>query len=147
MAAFLLRLRIKGVRDLAVLRALETVPRELFVPHRYADLAGKDVALPIPCGQVMSEPFVVARMAEALQLKATSRVLEIGGGSGYACAILARLARDIVSVERYRGLADQARAHLEALGIANVTVLWGDGRALPPDAGPFDRVVVPCGPR
>ena len=141
-AAFLLRLRAKGVRDLAVLRALEAVPRELFVPHRYADLAAKDVALPIPCGQVMSEPFVVARMAEALALKPTSRVLEIGGGSGYACAILARLAREVLSFERYHSLAAQARAHLDVLGIANASVVWGDGHAVPPEAGDFDRLLV-----
>ena len=141
-AAFLLRLRAKGVRDLAVLRALEAVPRELFVPHRYADLAAKDVALPIPCGQVMTEPFVLARMAEALDLGPTCRLLEIGCGSGYACAVLARLASSVVSVERYRSLAAQARTRLGALGIANVTVHWGDGLALPPEAGLFDRIVV-----
>ena len=141
-AAFLLRLRAKGVRDLAVLRALEAVPRVSFVPHRYADLAAKDVALPIPCGQVMTEPFVLARMAEALELGPTCRVLEIGCGSGYACAVLARLSALVVSVERYRSLAIQARTRLGALGIVNVAVHWGDGLALPPEVGLFDRIVV-----
>ena len=141
-AAFLLRLRAKGVRDLAVLRALEAVPRDLFVPHRYADLAAKDVALPIPCGQVMTEPFVLARMAEALELGPTCRVLEVGCGSGYACAVLARLSASVVSVERYRSLATQARTRLGALGVVNVSVHWGDGLALPPEIGLFDRIVV-----
>ncbi len=141
-AEFLLRLRAKGVRDLAVLRALEAVPREIFTPHRYADLATRDVALPIACGQTMSEPFVVARMLEALAPTPASRVLEIGAGSGYTSAILARLALEVLAIERYRSLATQARARLEALGITNAAVVWGDGMAVPPAVGIFDRLLI-----
>lgn len=141
-AEFLLRLRARGVRDLGLLRALEAVPRDLFVPHRYADLAARDVALPIPCGQVMSEPYVVARMADALGLTPASRVLEIGAGSGYTTAILARLAGEVLSVERYRSLAVQARTRLDVLGILNAAVVWADGGAVPASAGQFDRLLV-----
>ncbi len=141
-AEFLLGLRAKGVRDLAVLRALEAVPREHFVSHRYADLAARDVALPIACGQTMSEPFVIARMLEALALTPGSRVLEIGAGSGYTTALLARLALEVLSVERYQGLVTQARARLEALGLSNAAVVWGDGLAVPPAAESFDRLLI-----
>ena len=141
-AEFLLRLRARGVRDLGLLRALEAVPRDLFVPHRYADLAARDVALPIPCGQVMSEPSVVARMAEALGATPASRVLEIGAGSGYTTAVLARLAGEVLSVERYRSLAVQARTRLDVLGVSNAAVVWADGGALPASAGLFDRLLV-----
>lgn len=141
-AEFLLRLRAKGVRDLAVLRALEAVPREVFVPHRYADLATRDVALPIACGQTMSEPFLVARMLEALAPAPASRVLEIGAGSGYTSAILARLSLEVLSIERYQSLATEARTRLEALGVTNAAVVWGDGMAVPPAAGVFDRLLV-----
>jgi UDP-N-acetylenolpyruvoylglucosamine reductase len=90
--AFLLRMRARGISDVAVLRALETTPRDLFVPHRYRDLALRDMALPIPCGQTMPEAWLVAVMMEALDLAPHHRVLEIGAGSGYATAIAARLA-------------------------------------------------------
>lgn len=141
-AEFLLRLRAKGVRDLQVLRALETVPRESFVPNRYADLASRDVALPIPCGQTMSEPFIVARMMEFLVLTPENRVLEIGAGSGYATAILARLSGSVVSLERYLALAEQARTRLAALDIANAEVEWADGLAIDDGKGLFDRLLV-----
>ena len=85
--AFLLRMRARGISDVAVLRALETTPRELFVPHRYRDLALRDIALPIPCGQTMPEAWLVARMMEALDLEPRHRLLEIGAGSGYATAM------------------------------------------------------------
>ncbi len=141
---FLLRLRARGIADVNVLRALETVPRETFAPHRYRDLALRDVALPIACGQTMQEPMLVARMIEALRVEPGDRVLEIGAGSGYASAILARLASHILSVERFHSLAVSARTRLEQLGLTNVTVLHADGLALPPDMGPFDRIVVHC---
>src|ERR1700754_1811922 len=85
-AEFMLRMRARGIQDLAILRALERVPRELFVPHHYVDLARRDLALPIGCGQTLSEPFLVARMIEALAPERNDRVLEIGTGSGYATA-------------------------------------------------------------
>lgn len=141
-AEFLFRLRAKGIRDLSVLRTLEAVPRDVFVPHRYADLAAKDVALPLPCGQTMSEPYVVARMMEALAPTPACRVLEIGSGSGYVTAILARLGREVLGVERFRTLAQGARTRLAALGIDNAVVAWGDGLAVPADRGPFDRMLV-----
>jgi protein-L-isoaspartate(D-aspartate) O-methyltransferase len=141
-AEFLLRLRARGIRDLAVLRALEAVPRDIFVPHRYVDLAAKEVALPIPCGQTMSAPYFVARMVEALAVKPSCRVLEIGSGSGYATAILARLALDVVGLERYQSLALQARTRLEGLGLTNAKVLWEDGLAFAGKTGPFDRLLI-----
>ncbi len=141
-AAFLFRLRARGIRDIAVLRAMESVPRDSFVPHRYADLAARDVALPLPCGQTMTEPFVVARMLEALEVGPACRVLEIGSGSGYATAVLARLGRDVLGVERFRTLAHGAETRLAALGIANANVVWGDESAVPADRGPFDRLLV-----
>lgn len=141
-AEFVLRLRARGIRELGVLRAMEAVPRDVFGPHRYADLAGKDVALPLPCGQTMAEPFVVARMLEALGPTSSCRVLEIGAGSGYVTALLARLGGDVLGVERFRTLVIYAKTRLAALGVANAAVVWGDGLAVPPDAGPFDRILV-----
>ena len=141
-AEFLLGLRAKGVRDLAVLRALEAVPREHFVSHRYADLAARELALPIACGQTMSEPFVIARMLEALAPTPASRVLEIGAGSGYTTALLARLSLEVLSIERYQGLVAQARARLEALGLGNAAVVWGNGLAVPSAAETFDRLLI-----
>ena len=141
-AEFLFRLRARGVRDLALLRALEAVPRDAFVPHRYADLAAKDIALPLPCGQTLSEPSLVARMLETLSVAPAHRVLEIGSGSGYATAVLARLAAEVLGVERFRTLAGAAKARLATLGATAATVVWGDGLAVPPERGPFDRILV-----
>jgi protein-L-isoaspartate(D-aspartate) O-methyltransferase len=140
--AFLLRLRARGVADVSVLRALETVPRELFAPHRFADLALRDIALPIPCGQIMPEPLFVARAMEALAVAPESRVLEIGAGSGYSTAILARLAREVVSVEYFEPLAIESAGRLAQLGIANARVLHGEALAMVGDLGLFDRIVV-----
>jgi protein-L-isoaspartate(D-aspartate) O-methyltransferase len=141
-AAFVLGLRGRGIRDLALLRALEKVPREIFVPHRYVDLAGRDLALPIGCGQTLSEPWLVARMIEALALSHEHHVLEIGTGSGYATAILAEIAQTVISVERFQTLAIAARLRLEKLGFANASVHFGDGMSLPPEMGVFDRIIV-----
>jgi protein-L-isoaspartate(D-aspartate) O-methyltransferase len=141
-AEFLLRLRARGIRDLAVLRVLEALPRELFAPPRYADLAGRDLALPIACGQTMSEPFLVASMVEALDLAPQSRVFEVGTGSGYATAVMAKLCAEVVSVERYRSLAVQAQRRLQDLGIANASVIWGNGLEMPARAERFDRMIV-----
>jgi len=139
---FVLKLRARGLRDTNVLRALEMVPRELFVPHIYADLAGKDIALPIRCGQSMPSPFDVARMLEILDIQPHHRILEIGTGSGYTTAILARMARDIVSVERFQSLTVEAKARMEQLGLDHVSIHWADGLALAPDMGGFDRILV-----
>ncbi len=145
--AFLLGLRAKGIADVAVMRALEMAPRENFVPRHHVDLALRDIALPIPCGQTMPEPFLVARMMEALDLKPTHRVLEIGTGSGYATAILAQLVAEVVSFERFRSLAVEAQMRLEALGLENAQVHWADGLtalvgAKLEGANLFDRILV-----
>jgi protein-L-isoaspartate(D-aspartate) O-methyltransferase len=141
-AAFLLRLRARGIRDLDLLRALEKVPREIFVPHRLVDVARRDLALPIGCGQTLSEPWLIARMIEALALERHHRVLEIGTGSGYATAILAEIAREVISIERFQTLAIAARLRLQRLGKANAAVVFADGLAVPAAAGPFDRILV-----
>src|SRR5262245_29278974 len=139
---FLLELRRRGIADVAVLRALDEVPREHFVETRFADAAYADQALPIACGQTISQPYVVAYMTEQLGVRPEHKVLEIGAGSGYQAAVLSRLAREVVSVERYRTLATAAHARLAALGYQNVEVIVGDGLAGAPDRKPFDRIIV-----
>src|SRR5262249_58265161 len=120
---FLLELRRRGIADVAVLRAVDEVPREHFVDTRFADAAYADQALRIACGQTISQPYVVAYMTEQLGVRAEHRVLEIGTGSGYQAAILSRLAREGGSVERYRTLANAARSRLAALGRQNRAVI------------------------
>jgi protein-L-isoaspartate(D-aspartate) O-methyltransferase len=139
---FQLALRRRGISDQAVLRAMEDVPRENFVGPGFVDSAYADQALPIECGQTISQPFVVAYMTEHLEVAPQHRVLEIGTGSGYQAAVLSRMAREVVTVERYRTLADTARARLRALGCTNVTVRVGDGMAGAPELAPFDRIMV-----
>lgn len=139
---FQLTLRRRGIGDRAVLRAMDEVPREHFVAAAQAESAYADQALPIACGQTISQPYVVAYMTEQLALTPDSRVLEIGTGSGYQAAVLSRIARAVVSIERYRTLADAARERLRTLGYANVVVRAGDGLAGAPDAAPFDRIIV-----
>src|SRR5476651_317735 len=124
---FLLSLRRRGIGDQAVLRAMDEVPRERFVDAEFADSAYADQALPIACGQTISQPFVVAYMTEQLQLRPHHRVLEVGTGSGYQAAILSRLCRQVLTIERYRTLADTARGRLAGLGCDNVEVMLGDG--------------------
>jgi protein-L-isoaspartate(D-aspartate) O-methyltransferase len=139
---FQLNLRRRGISDQAVLRALEEIPREMFVEAADRADAYRDSALGIACGQTISQPFVVAYMTEQLQLQKHHRVLEIGTGSGYQAAILSRLAGHVVTIERYRTLADSARARLAKLGCDNVEVMLGDGFDVPADAGNFDRIIV-----
>jgi protein-L-isoaspartate(D-aspartate) O-methyltransferase len=139
---FQLALRRRGISDQAVLRAMDDVPREHFVAPGFVDSAYADQALPIACGQTISQPFVVAYMTEQLDVEPQHRVLEVGTGSGYQAAILSRLVREVVSIERYRTLAEAARGRLKTLGYANVTVLVGDGMAGAPDLAPFDRIIV-----
>jgi protein-L-isoaspartate(D-aspartate) O-methyltransferase len=141
-AAFLMDLRARGIQDLGLLRALESVPREIFVPHRFADLARRPIALPLRCGQTLPEPWLTAKMIEALTPLPCHRVLEIGTGSGYATALLARLAREVLSIERFKSLAIEAEARLARLAISNAGVVFGDGLAILPGTGPFDRVIV-----
>ncbi len=139
---FLLGLRRHGITDAAVLRAMDEVPREHFVTRDYADLAYADQALPIDCGQTISQPYVVAFMTERLGVRPEYKALEVGTGSGYQAAVLSRLAREVVTIERYRTLADSARERLARLGFNNVEVLAGDGLEGARDKGPFDRIIV-----
>ncbi len=139
---FLLTLRRRGIADQAVLRAMDEVPRGQFVEADFADSAYADQALPIACGQTISQPYVVAYMTEQLGVRPEHRVLEVGTGSGYQAAVLSRLAREVVSIERYRTLAEKARARLAALGYDNVEVVVGDGLAGVPSRAPFDRIIV-----
>lgn len=139
---FLLAMRRRGIHDLRVLRALELVPRERFVEPEQAEYAYADQPLPIECGQTISQPYVVAAMTEALAIEPTHKVLEIGTGSGYQAAILAHLASHVVTVERYRTLAEIAERRLRELELDNVTVIVGDGTLGAPDHAPFDRIVV-----
>jgi protein-L-isoaspartate(D-aspartate) O-methyltransferase len=139
---FQLSLRRRGISDQAVLRALEEVPREDFVEEADRASAYRDSALAIACGQTISQPFVVAYMTEQLQLQKHHRVLEIGTGSGYQAAVLSKLAASVLSVERFRTLADAARRRLERAGCDNVEVMVADGYNLPANLGPFDRIIV-----
>ena len=139
---FQLALRRRGISDQAVLRTMEAVPREVFVAAGDRDLAYRDSALGIACGQTISQPFVVAYMTEQLQLQKGHKVLEIGTGSGYQAAVLSRLCAHVLTIERYRTLADAARDRLEALGYHNIEVMYGDGFDVPSGAGDFDRIIV-----
>jgi protein-L-isoaspartate(D-aspartate) O-methyltransferase len=139
---FMLTLRRRGISDQAVLRAMDEVPREHFVMPETLEAAYADQALPIACGQTISQPYVVAYMTEHLDVHPEHRVLEVGTGSGYQAAILSRLAREVITVERYRTLADNARMRLQTLGFDNVEVLVGDGLEGAPSRAPFDRIIV-----
>lgn len=141
-AQLLMRLRARGDVDLALLRAMEAAPRENFVGPAFADLALRDVAVPLPFGQTMESPSSLARMIVALDPRPGSRILEIGAGSGFSAKVLAMLAREVVSVDCFERLALEARARLERLGVANVAVIWADGFELSPSCGLFDRILV-----
>jgi protein-L-isoaspartate(D-aspartate) O-methyltransferase len=135
-------LQQKGIRDLAVLRAIGTVPRHLFVPESVRHRAYEDVALPIGGGQTISQPWVQARYLELAALSGRERVLEVGAGSGYQTALLAQLADAVFAVERIPALAQGARAALEAAGVRNVTVLVGDGTLGWRPFAPYDAILV-----
>ena len=139
---FLLNLRRRGISDQAVLRAIDEVPREHFVATEISESAYADQALPIACGQTISQPYVVAFMTEQLDVHPEHRVLEVGTGSGYQAAVLAKLAREVITIERYRTLADSARMRFATLGYANIDVEEGDGLLGVPDRAPFDRIIV-----
>jgi protein-L-isoaspartate(D-aspartate) O-methyltransferase len=141
-AELILALRRQGVRDMAVLEAMERVPRELFVETAFADQSYADQALPIACGQTISQPFIVGLMTDRLKLDGTQKVLEIGTGSGYQTAILSLLARRVYTVERYRSLALQAGERFRALKLDNVIQLVADGTKGWPQQAPFDRIIV-----
>ena len=139
------QLRERGITDIRVLHAMGKVPREEFVPDRLRKAAYRDGPLPIGCDQTISQPFTVAFMTEALQLRGTEKVLEIGTGSGYGAAILGELVPEVYTVERIAELADQARERLFRLGYHNVTVFTGDGTLGLPEHAPFDAIVVTAG--
>lgn len=134
-------LRALGIRDRAVLDAMKAVPREAFVPAELAEFAYRNVPLPIESGQTISQPYIVALMTEALKLEPGDRVLEIGAGSGYAAAVLSKLANEVFTIERHAGLAETARRRLEEQGCDNVHVLHGDGTRGWPEMAPFDAIV------
>ena len=135
----------RGVTDKRVLDAMRQVPREAFVCAGMEEFAYEDSPLPIAAGQTISQPYIVAVMIEAAQIKPGDRVLDVGTGSGYAAAVLSRLAGKVFSVERHRDLADSARRVLEKLRYANVEVRHGDGTLGRPDAAPFDAILVAAG--
>ena len=136
------QLRARDVRDERVLAAMARVPRELFVPEELRDRAYDDSALPLPEGQTISQPYMVARICEALDLRGRERVLDVGTGSGYQAAVLAELAAEVFTIERIPELAALARANLEAAGYGNVEVHVGDGTLGLPERAPFDAIAV-----
>ncbi|MDO1558255.1 protein-L-isoaspartate(D-aspartate) O-methyltransferase [Brevundimonas sp. 2R-24] len=141
-ARLILGLRRQGVTDPRVLAAMESIDRSVFVHPQFLDQAWDDAALPIDCAQTISQPYIVGLMTQALDVQPRHRVLEIGTGSGYQCAILSRLARYVYTVERYRSLLNEAEARLKALDIQNVITRHGDGGEGWPEQAPFDRIMV-----
>jgi protein-L-isoaspartate(D-aspartate) O-methyltransferase len=136
------QLQARGISDRRVLRAMADVPRERFLPATERDRSYEDEALPIGGGQTMSQPWIVAFMAQALELSGGERVLEVGAGSGYAAAVLGRVAREVVTIERRPELATRARAILAELGYDNIDVRQGDGSLGVPERAPFDAIAV-----
>ena len=132
----------RGITDPRVLAAFRAVPRERFVPDHLQSSAYADGALPIACGQTISQPYIVALMIDAARIGPESRVLEVGAGSGYAAALLGRLAGEVVAIERIPELAEAASARLQALGIANVTIGTADGTRGWPERAPYDAILV-----
>ena len=140
-AQFTLAMRARGVDDLELLRALERAPRSLFMPQRFADMSSRDVALPIGCGQTSPPPSTLAAMIAALRLEPSDKVCEIGTGTGYCTVLLAQLAKEVVSLERFQTLALEASARIKAFGLANVAVLWMDGFDFHARGLRFDKVI------
>ena len=140
--ALMLRLREFGIAAPELLKIVESVPHEQFVPVRYYDHAWKQQSFPLPCGQTMLAPDTTIRLIEALDLSQSHSVLEIGTGSGYQTAILGRMAKKVLSVDRYQSLLDAAKDRLDRLGISNVTFLKADGAADPVGQGLYDRIVI-----
>jgi protein-L-isoaspartate(D-aspartate) O-methyltransferase len=139
------QLERRGIRDPLVLGAMRRVPREMFIPAEYADKAYEDRPLPIGAGQTISQPYIVACMIEALALRGGEKVLEIGGGSGYAAAVMADIAAQVFTIERIPELAETARANLAAAGVKNISVRCSDGTDGWPEEAPFDAILVSAG--
>ncbi|MBL4864560.1 MAG: protein-L-isoaspartate(D-aspartate) O-methyltransferase [Rhodobiaceae bacterium] len=138
----IMALRRQGIRDARVLSAIERVAREAFITGAFQEQAYDDHALPIECGQTISQPYVVAFMTEKLEVGDRMKVLEIGTGSGYQAAVLAQLCRRVYTIERYRTLLDDAVKRFASLGYHNVTAMVGDGGKGWPEQAPFDRIIV-----
>ena len=136
------QLRRRGLHDERVLSAMERVPRHEFVAQQFWSRAYADDPVPIGEGQTVSQPYMVAYMLEALEIAPEHRVLEIGTGTGYQAALLAELAREVITIERHAGLAETARENLARLGYRNVSVIHGDGSKGWPEAAPYDRIIV-----
>lgn len=143
----IMELRNKGIMDMDVLKAMERVPRDLFIPETMQDKAYDDIAVPIGRGQTISQPFIVATMTKALELNDRLKVLEIGTGSGYQAAILAKLCRRVYTIERHRPLLQQAEAMFAQLNISNITSICGDGMKGWKAQAPFDRIILTCAAR
>jgi protein-L-isoaspartate(D-aspartate) O-methyltransferase len=139
---FVFALRSHGVTNPEVLKAMEATPRDAFLEGIFRERAYDDTPLPIACGQTISQPSMVGLMTQALEPDRRHKVLEIGTGSGYQAAILARLVRRVYTVERHRRLARTARALFQRLGLTNITVVLGDGSLGLPEQAPFDRIIV-----
>lgn len=139
------QIEARGIRSPLVLEAMGTLAREQFVPEHLRDEAYADRPLPIGAGQTISQPYVVAFMIEALELRGGERVLEIGAGSGYAAAVLGRIAGEVWAIERIEALARTARSNLARAGVTNVHVLHADGTEGWPQAAPFDAILVSAG--
>mgnify|MGYP006187427653 CR=1 FL=1 len=144
-AQLIMTLRGMGILDSAALAALEQVPRELFVPQALRAHSYENASLPIACDQTISQPYIVARMTEALQLQGRELVLEIGCGSGYQAAVLAHLCRRVYSIERLKPLLVDAENRLRDLRISNISFRLGDGAKGWPEVAPFDRIILTCG--
>jgi len=138
----IMELRREGISDTRVLAAVERTPRDAFVAAPFKDQAYENVALPISQGQTISQPLVVAYMTQALELGERMKALEIGTGSGYQAAVLARLCRRVYTIERYRSLLDEAEARFRELRLSNVTTRHGDGARGWPELAPFERIIV-----
>ncbi|MBC6981756.1 MULTISPECIES: protein-L-isoaspartate(D-aspartate) O-methyltransferase [unclassified Caulobacter] len=142
MGRLIMALRAQGVTSPKVLNAVEATPREIFVPELFQERSWEDSALPIDCGQTISQPFIVGLMTQALNVEPRHRVLEIGTGSGYQTAILCKLARYVYTIERYRTLLTEAEGRLRQLGVENAVTRFGDGSLGWPEQAPFDRIMV-----
>jgi len=143
LARLILALRSQGVSDSAVLNAIETTPRESFTPDLFKERAFEDSALPIACGQTISQPFIVGLMTQALKVDKRDRVLEIGTGSGYQAAVLAAMGSHVLGIERLPELADAARERITALGFGDrVEIRVGDGSVGAPGEAPWPRIIV-----
>lgn len=140
-------LRRQGIWDERVLNAVAETAREAFVEPAFADQAYADQALPIACGQSISQPYIVALMTEALKVEPANRVLEIGTGSGYQCAVLSRLCLHVYTVERFRTLAESAKERFQTAGLMNITQKVGDGSLGFPEHAPYDRIMVTAAAR